>query len=48
MMELVLEYYLQSVKKFPRPADFYATNYYAEADPELCTGCEGCVERCQL
>ena len=39
---------LISVKKFPRPADFYATNYYAEVDPELCTGCETCVERCQL
>jgi len=39
---------LMSVKKFPRPADFYATNYYAEVDPELCTGCEICVEQCQL
>lgn len=39
---------LLSVKKFPRPADFYATNYYAEVDPELCTGCQECVERCQL
>jgi len=37
-----------SLKKFPRPADYYATNYYAEVDPELCTGCQTCVERCQL
>ena len=26
----------------------YATNYYAEVDPELCNGCEECIERCQL
>jgi len=39
---------LMSVKKFPRPADFYATNYYAEVDPELCTGCEECISICQL
>lgn len=39
---------LATVKKFPRPADFYATNYYAEVDSESCTGCERCVERCQL
>jgi electron transport complex protein RnfB len=39
---------LTSVKKFPRPADFYATNYYAEVDPELCNSCEMCIERCQL
>ncbi|MCK4789251.1 MAG: 4Fe-4S binding protein [Desulfobacteraceae bacterium] len=39
---------LMSVKKFPRPADFYATNYYAEVDAELCTGCEICVDLCQL
>lgn len=39
---------LASVKRFPRPADFYATNYYAEVDPELCKGCEECIERCQL
>jgi electron transport complex protein RnfB len=39
---------LTSVKRFPRPADMYATNYYAEIDPELCNGCEDCIERCQL
>jgi len=39
---------LASVKKFPRPADFYATNYYAQVDPELCTGCQDCIDRCQL
>jgi len=39
---------LTSVKRFPRPADMYATNYYAEVDPELCNGCEECIEICQL
>ena len=39
---------LMFVKKFPRPADYYATNYYAEVDAELCTGCQICIERCQL
>jgi electron transport complex protein RnfB len=39
---------LTTVKRFPRPAELYATNYYAQIDPELCTGCETCVSRCQL
>ena len=39
---------LTTVKKFPRPSELYATNYYAEVDPELCTGCGICVERCQM
>jgi electron transport complex protein RnfB len=39
---------LTTVKKFPRPAELYASNYYAEVDPELCNGCGICVERCQM
>jgi electron transport complex protein RnfB len=39
---------LASVKKFPRPADYYASNFYAEVDPELCSGCQTCVEQCQM
>ena len=39
---------LKMLTKFPRPADLYVTNYYAEVDPKLCSGCEECVERCQL
>lgn len=39
---------LTTVKRFPRPAELYATNYYAEVDTELCTGCGTCVERCQM
>lgn len=39
---------LSAVVKSPRPADLYATNYYAEVDPALCKGCGTCVKRCQL
>jgi len=39
---------LSSVKKFPRPAEYVHSNYYAMVDSDLCTGCETCVERCQM
>jgi len=39
---------LTTVKRFPRPAELYASNYYAEVDPGLCTGCGICVSLCQL
>jgi electron transport complex protein RnfB len=39
---------LATLKKFPFPAELYATNFYAEVDHELCTGCEICVDQCQL
>ncbi len=34
--------------KSPKPAEMYATNYYAEVDAGLCKGCGTCVKRCQL
>jgi ferredoxin len=34
--------------KSPRPADLYATNFYAVVDAELCKGCGTCIKRCQL
>jgi electron transport complex protein RnfB len=40
--------HIGGLKKIPRPIDFVSSNYYAEVDPELCTGCGTCVERCQL
>ena len=34
-------------KAVPNPVDFWATNFYAEVNPELCTACGICAERCQ-
>ncbi len=39
---------LRSLKKQPRPAEAVQSNYYAEVDDALCTGCETCVDRCQM
>ena len=39
---------LSAVKKAPRPADMYASNYYAEVNAGVCTGCGTCVKRCQM
>ncbi len=35
-------------KRLPKPLEFWATNFYASVDPDLCTGCGTCVERCQV
>jgi len=40
--------YLGNKKKLPHPVEFFATNYYAEVDPDLCTGCGTCLNRCQM
>ncbi len=39
---------LTTAKKQPRPARFFATNYYARIDTESCSGCGICVKRCQM
>ena len=39
---------LRMVKQFPRPAEYYFSNFYAQSDPELCNGCETCLKRCQM
>lgn len=39
---------LTSMKKFPRPADYYASNFYAEVDPNICSGCQTCVDLCHM
>ena len=39
---------LQTAKQFPRPAEYYFSNYFAESDPDLCSGCETCLDRCQM
>ena len=40
--------YLSDMKEFPRPLDIIASNYYAEVDSESCSGCETCLDRCQM
>jgi len=35
-------------KMLPKPVEFWATNYYAEVNPEKCNGCAICVTRCQV
>jgi len=39
---------LRLQKMLPKPAGFWATNYYAAVNTEACTGCGVCVERCQV
>jgi ferredoxin len=37
-----------NLKKLERPWEMITTNYYAQVAPDLCIGCETCVERCQM
>jgi heterodisulfide reductase subunit A-like polyferredoxin len=39
---------LLAIKKHPRPIEMVVSNYYAVVDADACTGCETCVERCQM
>ncbi|MGD8521054.1 MAG: 4Fe-4S binding protein [Desulfobacterales bacterium] len=39
---------LRSLKMHPRPAEMVQSNYFAQVDDGLCTGCETCLERCQM
>ena len=39
---------LISQKKLVEPAQFFATNFYAEVDRDLCEGCGTCEERCNM
>jgi electron transport complex protein RnfB len=39
---------LRSIKAQPVPADAVKSNYFAAVDKDLCTGCETCIERCQM
>jgi ferredoxin len=35
-------------KSLPKPVDFWASNYYAVEDIDLCNGCGNCEKRCQV
>ena len=39
---------LKMAKQYPKPAEYYSNNFYAQSNPELCNGCEVCVQRCQM
>ena len=39
---------LTTLKRFPRPSEFYASNHRAAVDRERCNACEACADRCQL
>lgn len=39
---------LSSIKRYPRPAEMVYSNHFAAVDPERCTGCETCLDRCQM
>ena len=39
---------LRALNQMPRPAEAVASKYFAVADTDLCTGCEICLERCQM
>ena len=39
---------MEMLRVMPRVADFTASNFQAQAEPGLCTGCEVCLERCQI
>jgi ferredoxin len=39
---------LRAAKRFPRPASFFSSNFYAVADAEACEACGVCETRCQM
>jgi NAD-dependent dihydropyrimidine dehydrogenase PreA subunit len=39
---------LRSLNRMERPADIVVSNYFVVANPNLCTGCEICLDRCQM
>jgi electron transport complex protein RnfB len=40
--------YLRGASTAPNPRNLVRTDYLASVDSDLCTGCESCIERCQM
>ena len=40
--------YLGVLKTHPKPSSLVDSNYFAQVDEDLCSGCETCVDRCQM
>jgi ferredoxin len=39
---------ISSLLEMAEPGNYVISNYYSEIDPELCTGCGNCIDRCQV
>jgi ferredoxin len=39
---------LSSLNRHPKPAEMVFSNYFAVVDQDECSGCETCLERCQM
>jgi Na+-translocating ferredoxin:NAD+ oxidoreductase RNF subunit RnfB len=39
---------LRMLKLIPNAADFAISNHFSQVDPDLCNGCETCVDRCTM
>ena len=39
---------LRALNELPHPAEVVASKYFAVANTDLCTGCEICLDRCQM
>jgi Na+-translocating ferredoxin:NAD+ oxidoreductase subunit B len=39
---------LTALNRHPRPAEIVFSNHFAVVDREACTGCETCLDRCQM
>jgi len=39
---------LRALNRQPKPTEQVSNNYWAEVDPDLCVGCELCIDRCQM
>jgi len=39
---------LRDLKKMNNPARLMKTSYYVEVNPDMCTGCGLCIDRCQM
>ena len=40
--------YLSILKTHPKPSALLTNSYYAQVETDLCSGCETCLERCQM
>jgi H+/Na+-translocating ferredoxin:NAD+ oxidoreductase subunit B len=39
---------LRALNRLPNPGELVHNRYWAVVDPEECTGCEACLDRCQM